>query len=101
MTARLTGSAASTNPLDVDPGELGVPAQGGAQRAGAQPGHQRHRAPSRPAATATFRALPPGRATYCGAVPSGPAPASGTGSRSTTSSPRTHSFGMGADTGPP
>ena len=43
MTARLTGSAASTNPRDVHPGELGVPAQGGAQRAGAQPRHQRHR----------------------------------------------------------
>ncbi len=55
--------------------------------------------PSRPAATATLRALPPGRATYCGAVPCAPGVgAPRTGSRSTTSSPRTTRTGSSLDT---
>ena len=48
---------------DVDAGLLGVPAQGRGQRAGAEAGQQGDGRPSRPAATATLSAFPPGFAT--------------------------------------
>ena len=100
-TARLTGSEASTNPPGSTPESSACRRRCGASGPVPSRASSRTGAPSRPAATATFSAFPPGRATYCGAVPSGPAPAPGTGIRSTTSSPRTLSIGSPVGTAEP